>query len=60
MEILTEKRTRNGQTNGWNYTNFERNLAVMVIYLPIGQTVLELESGNRNFDGQTNEQKTDK
>ena len=26
----------------------------------IGQTVFELESGNRNFDGQTNGQKTDK
>ena len=26
----------------------------------IGQTVFELESGNGNFDGQTNGQKTDK
>ena len=25
----------NGQTNRWNYTNFERNLAMMVIYLPV-------------------------
>ena len=25
----------NGQTNRWSYTNFERNLAMMVIYLPI-------------------------
>ena len=25
----------NGQTNGQNYTNFERNLAMMVIYLPV-------------------------
>ena len=25
----------NGQTNGRNKTNFERNLAVMVIYLPV-------------------------
>ena len=38
----------------------------MVIYLPvksefaIGQPVFELESGNRNFDGQTNGQKKDK
>ena len=35
----------NGQTNGLNYTNFERNLAVMVIYLPslnsTEQTVFE-------------------
>ena len=26
---------KNGQTNGRNYTNFERNLAMMVIYLPV-------------------------
>ena len=26
---------RNGQTNGRNYTNFERNLAMMVIYVPV-------------------------
>ena len=25
----------NGQTNRWNFTNFERNLAMMVIYLPV-------------------------
>ena len=25
----------NGQTNRWNYTNFERNLAMMVNYLPV-------------------------
>ena len=25
----------NGQTKGRNYTNFERNLAIMVIYLPV-------------------------
>ena len=23
------------QKNGWSYTNFERNLAMMVIYLPV-------------------------
>ena len=60
-----DKRTRNGQTNGRNFTNFERNLAMMVIYLPaslnsIGQTVFELESGNKNvdkqMDGETNGQ----
>ena len=55
----------NGQMNGQNYTNFERNLAMMVIYVPvkfdsIGQTVFELESGNekwmdRRMDRQTNE-----
>ena len=32
-EILTDKQTKNGQTNRRNYTNFERNQAVMVIYL---------------------------
>ena len=26
---------KNGQTNGRNYTNFERNLAMMVIYDPV-------------------------
>ena len=31
----TDKRTKNGQTNRRNYTNFERNLAMMVIYLPV-------------------------
>ena len=65
----TDNRTKNGQTNRWNFTNFERNLAMMVIYLPvkfdsIGQTIFELESGNKNVDkqpdGQTNGQKTDK
>ena len=25
----------NGQTKGRNYTNFESNLAIMVIYLPV-------------------------
>ena len=59
MEMLTDKQTKNGQTNRRNYTNFERNLAMMVIYLPVkfesfGQSVFELESGNENIDGQTN------
>ena len=26
---------KNGQTNRQNFTNFERNLAMMVIYLPV-------------------------
>ena len=34
-EMLMDKRTKNGQTNRWNYTNFKRNLAMMVIYLPV-------------------------
>ena len=58
-EMLTDrqldKRTKNGQTNGQNYTNFASNLATMVVYSLsslnlIGQSVLELESGNRNVD----------
>ena len=28
-----DKQTKNGQTNRQNFTNFERNLAMMVIYL---------------------------
>ena len=44
--------------NGRNYTNFQRNLAVMVIYVPVKfefdwTKYFELESGNENFDGQT-------
>ena len=35
MEILTDKWTKNGQTNGRNYTNFERNLAAIIIYLSV-------------------------
>ena len=31
----SDKRTKNGQTNIRNYTNFERNLAMMVIYVPV-------------------------
>ena len=33
MDRQTDK--KNGQTNGRNYTNFEWNLAMMVIYLPV-------------------------
>ena len=54
MEMLTDKRTKNKHTNKRNYTNFEKNLAMMVIYL-IGQSVFELSG--ENVDGQT---KTDK
>ena len=65
----TDKRTKNGQTNTRNFTNFERNLAMMVIYLPVKfefdwSNLLKLESGNENvdkqMDGQTNGRKTDK
>ena len=31
----TDKQTKNGKKNRRNYTNFERNLAMMVIYLPV-------------------------
>ena len=31
----TDQRTKNGQTNRRNYTNFERNLAMMVIYVHV-------------------------
>ena len=31
----TDKWTKNGQTNRQNYTNFKKNLAVMVIYLSV-------------------------
>ena len=63
--MLTDKQTKNGQTGGQNYTNFERNLVMMVIYLPVKfeidwTSIFKLESGNRNVDGQTNGQKTDK
>ena len=35
MDRQTDKRTKNGQTNTRNFTNFERILAMMVIYLPV-------------------------
>ena len=31
----TDKKTKNGQTNTGNFTNFERNLAMMLIYVPV-------------------------
>ena len=42
----------NGQTNIQNFTNFERNLAMKVIYLPVKfefdwTNLFELESGNK-------------
>ena len=58
LKFLMDKRTKNGQTKTQNYTNFKRYIALMMIYLTaslnsIGQTVFELESGNRNVDRQT-------
>ena len=35
MEMLTDKRTKNGQMNRRNNTNFERNLAMIVMYVPV-------------------------
>ena len=40
----TDKRTRNGQTNRWNYSNFEMNLVMMVIYVPV---IFEFDWTNR-------------
>ena len=59
MDRQTDK---NGQTNKRNFTNFDRNLAMMVMYVPvklnlIGLTVFELESGKKNVDGQMDGQK---
>ena len=34
VDKQTEGQT-NGQTNRWNFTNFKRNLAMMVICLPV-------------------------
>ena len=39
MDRKTDKKRTNrqktGQTKGRNFTNFERNLAMMVIYVPV-------------------------
>ena len=45
----------NGQTNGRNYTNFERNLAMMVIYLPVKfefDWTNHFQVSTKNVDGQ--------
>ena len=59
----TDKQTKNGQTNGRNYTNFKRSLAMMVIYLSVKfefdwSNHFELQSGNKNVDGQTDRRRT--
>ena len=51
----------NGQTKGWNYINFESNLAMMVIYLPVKFEFdwtkhFRVRVQKRNVDGQTNTQ----
>ena len=56
---------KNGQTNEWNFTNFDRNLAMMVMYVPVK---FEFDWTNRfrvrvrkkNVDGQKNGAKTNK
>ena len=58
MDIMTDR-----QTNGQDYTNFERNLAMMMIYLPVKfefdwTSVFELESRNGNVDGQRDKKRT--
>ena len=36
FELESRNRNVDKQMNGWNYTNFEKNLvAMMVIYLPV-------------------------
>ena len=75
MDRQMGKWAKNGQTNRRNYTNFERNLAMMVIYVPgkfefywtncFWVTVRKQKCGrtdgqkNRQKNGQTNTQ-TDK
>ena len=59
----TDKRTKNGQTNIWNFTNIERNLAMMLIYVPVK---FEFDRTNRFrvspetkiVDGQTDGRRT--
>ena len=35
FELESGNENVDGQTNGRNYTNFERNLAMMMIYVPV-------------------------
>ena len=66
MDQKRTNRQKNGQTNRQNFTNFERNLAMMVIYLPVK---FEFDWSNRyqvrvrkqkcgQTDGQTDEKRT--
>ena len=57
MEMLTDRQTKNGQTNEQNYTNFESKLAMMVIYLSVKLEFdwtkrFRVKSGNENVDRQ--------
>ena len=71
FEVESGNGNVDGQTNGHKMDKqaelhqFERNLAMMVIYLPvklnsIGQSIFESESGNVNVDGQTDKKRTNK
>ena len=65
--MLTDKQIKHWQMYRQNYANFERNLAMMVIYLPvksefdwtklwgmgISDAIFYLESGNANVDRRT-------
>ena len=59
MDRQMDKKQTNRQTNGWNYTNFKTNLAMMVIYVPVK---FEFDWTNRpemkNVDGQTDRRRT--
>ena len=61
-KLLMDKKTE--QMKRQNYTNFDRNLAMMVIYLPVkfefNESAFELESRNGNVDGQTDKKRTNK
>ena len=62
--MLTDKRTKKpGQTNRRNYTNFERNLTMMMIYLPVKfefDRTMHFRVENGDVDRQTNRLKMDK
>ena len=61
--MLTDKQTKNGHTNTQNYTNFESNLAMMVIYLPVKFEFdwtkrFRVRVRNGNVDRQTDRRRT--
>ena len=62
VSSLTDKQTKNGQTNRRNYTNFESNLAMMVIYLPVKFEFDWTKCLSKSLETEmlTNRQKTDK
>ena len=60
-----DKRTKNGQTNGRNFTNFKRNLAMMVIYVSVKYEFdwtnrFQLESGTKMWTNRWMDRQTDK